>query len=195
MQPYQRESQAVQAQKKLPGQILKKTALAAPALLSGGAILGRVLPLLDSLVPKNIAAKGLAKIDPRLGKVIEGAVNSGRTIDDALGFIKEKIEPSKSNQQSIIEQYSPELFQFLNDQIQKGRQPLEAGALAETSGKFKKAIKDMVTDHKTPFSSILETVFGSAQQPQQPQRQTTEPMQSTNSDQALLSALDKILKM
>ena len=205
MQPYQEASEAIQKRREAPGQFLKKAAIAAPSILGGGAIINRIMPLLNEFIPPNIASKGLEKIDSRFGKFIQGAIGNGSTMDEVMSFIKEKVGGAQEkqqapNQQSIIEQYSPELFQFLTGEIQKGRQPIEAGALAETSGKFKKAIADMVKDHKAPFSSILESVFGGGQmaqkQPQQQPQQTQQPQQGQgNNDQALMAALQKILSM
>ena len=138
-------------------------------------------------------------------------MKSGLNVKDGFNFINQKRlqeseqkEPPKQDR-NIIEQYSPELFQFLQGEIQNGRAPLEAGALAQNLGKFNKEIKKLEKDHKSPFSAILQTVFGEGegmqarQAPQQPQQaQPGQPGQqqgSQNNDQDLLQAFDKILKM
>lgn len=202
MQPYQRADEETRRQGEVPLK-LAKTAISTGASLAGGAVLGRVMPFLSQHIPSDLAIKGLSKIDPRFGNFINTALQNGKTFDEVKDFIKEKAESSqekKPDQKSIIEQYSPELNQFITEHMQKGRSPLEAGALAEMGGKFKDVIKKMVKDHKAPFSSILESVFGSAQQTQQNQQQNTQsqsPIQKTQSgqgQQALMDILQKIQK-
>ena len=52
------------------------------------------------------------------------------------------------------------MHQFIEGEIQKGRSPLEAGALAQLKPEFKKQIEKLSKDHKSPFSAILQTVYG-----------------------------------
>jgi hypothetical protein len=158
----------------------------------------KIMPFLNEYIPTDIALKGISKVSPKFGDFLNRGLAKGLDAKSGLDYIKENLSKKQApNERNIIEQYSPELHQFLTGEIQKGRQPLEAGALAETSGKYKKAIQDMVKDHKAPFSSILESVFGSAQQPQQPQQQAPQQgqQQPENGDQALMAALQKILQM
>ena len=91
-----------------------------------------------------------------------------------------------SEQRNILQQYSPELFEFIRSEMEKGRSPLEAGALAEINGKFKKIIQQMVKDHKTPFSSILESIFAGTQ------AQEKNPSSSGSGQQALMQIMNKI---
>ena len=147
MQPYQKAGREIQRQADAPGKFAKTAALAAPALAGSGAALSRILPLLSEFVPVNLASKGLEKIDSRFGKFIHGAMGAGHTMDEVMGFIKEKVGGNDSkkapDQRSIIEQYSPELNQFIQQQIQQGRTALEAGAMAQLDKKFQGAIKKM----------------------------------------------------
>lgn len=179
MQPYQEATEEIRRQGELPLKTAKTLgsvgASAATAYLGGGAI-NRILPFLSKYIPEDLVKKGLSKIDPRYGKFIDKALSHGKSIEEIKDFIGEKIQGSQETktapeQRSIIEQYSPELFQFLKGEIDKGRAPLEAGALAQLQEPFKKIIKKMSEDHKAPFSSILQSVFGGAQQAQQPQNQ------------------------
>lgn len=208
MQPYQEATEEIRRQGELPLKAAKTLgsigASAATAYLGGGVI-NRVLPFLSKYIPEDLAIKGLNKIDPRYGKFINKALSAGKSFEEVKEFIGEKIQGKQEStektpeQRSIIEQYSPELFQFLKGEIDKGRAPLEAGALAQSQGSFKNIIKKMSEDHKAPFSSILESVFGGAQQPkqqmQQPQDQNLSQQRQGNGDQALLAALDKMLKI
>lgn len=211
MQPYQKASEQILKQSSEPGELLKKAGKAALSIGVSAPIFGKVNALLNSFIPSNISAKGLSKVDSRFGKFINGVVNNGGSQDEALNFIKEKMnleseEKSQGNakqQQNIIEQYSPELNQFMNQEIQKGRSPIEAGALAQNDKRFSQVIKKLSKDHKANWSAILESIYGGgqmaqAQQPGQPQggQQSQQPgqQQSGNVDQALMAAFDKILK-
>ncbi len=203
MQPYQKASEAILNQSKEPGNVLSglaKAGTTAAGVVGGGAILKRALPFLNQYISPDLAAKGLKKIDTRFGKFIDNALKNGNSEAEAIEYIKDKIqpkqEPAKENR-SIIQQYSDQLDTFIKNHIQQGRQPLEAGALAQLDPKFKKVISQIEKDHKTPFSAILESTYGSAQQPQQTGTQSQQqPAQSQqNTDQALMAALEKILQM
>lgn len=206
MQPYQEASEEIQRQNQMPGKALKSLSKTAVGLAGGGAILNRVAPFLNKMIPGDIAAKGLAKIDPRFSKFINGALEKGHTMEDVRGFIQDKISPEEQpeQKQNILSQYSGELHQFIEDHINKGRAPLEAGALAQLDPKFKKAISQMEKDHKTPFSSILQALYGQgkqqgqpqSQQPAQPQQQQATQQQgqqqSGKGQEALMAILQKI---
>ncbi len=98
---------------------------------------------------------------------------------EGLNFIKNKIDQTESQGQksqdkrNIIEQYSPELAQFIQGEIQRGKTPMQAAGDAQTkvkwSSKFKDIIKKMEKDHKMPWTSIVENIFGGAIQPNQQQ--------------------------
>lgn len=182
MQPYQSAAQEISRQGELPIEIAKKGAsigsAAATAYLGGGAI-NRVLPFLSKYIPENLVKKGLSKIDPRYGKFIDKALSNGQTIEDVKNFIGEKIQDSPEAKQNakqnlnIIEQESPELHQFILDQIKKGKTPTQAGASAYHDKKFMNAINKLKNTHKTNWDKLIETVYGSGQtaQPQQTQPQ------------------------
>jgi hypothetical protein len=155
--------------------------------LGGSAIAKKVLPLLSKYIPQNLMLKGLSKIDTRLGKFAENAMRAGNDVEEVRDFIGDKFKPPEppKDDRNIIQQYSPELFQFLEKEVGSGRPVLEAGAIAETSGKFKSAIQKMIKDHKTPFSNILQSVFGGQgeAQPQQQQQQQSQQMQQPQASQ------------
>jgi len=210
MQPYQEASQEIRRQGELPlktAQTLGSIGASAATAYLGGGVINSVLPFLSKYIPDDLAIKGLSKIDPRYGKFIDKALSAGKSIEEIKSFIGDKIQGKTEGekppeQRSIIEQYSPELFQFLKGEIEKGRAPLEAGAIAQSQESFKNIIKKMSEDHNAPFSSILESVFGGAQQPkkissqtQQTSLQNQSQNRQINGDQALLSALDKMLKI
>ena len=206
MQPYQEAAEEVKRQGELPLKIAKSigkgTASAAASYLGGGAI-NRVLPFLSKYIPENLVKKGLSKIDPRYGKFIDKALSGGKSIENVKDFIGEKIEESSESGQApkenrnIIQQYSPELHQFMDQQIKQGRSPIEAAAIAQNDKKFSEIIKKLSKDHKSPWSSIVEGVYGGQGQAQsqgQPNQQSDQVNQGAD-DQAILAAIEKALRL
>ncbi len=198
MQPYQEASQEIRRQGEFPIKAAATGASIAGSAIGSGLALTRITPFLSKYIPQDLAIKGLSKIDPRFGKFISTTLANGKSFDEIKDFISEKTNEGQAKEnRSVIQQYSDELDAFIKDHISKGRQPLEAGAIAQLDPKFKKVISQIEKDHKTPFSAILESTYGSAQQPQQQNVQSQQqPAQSQqNTDQALMAALEKILQM
>ena len=170
--------------------------------IGGAALSARILPFLSEAIPEDLAIKGINKIAPNIGKLFDKGKKLGLDIKEGLNFLRNNLMGTESQQnaqqnQNIIEQYSPELFQFLNKEIQGGRSPLEAGAIAELNGGFKPVIEKMKKDHKTTFAAILQSIFGSGQNQgnQMPaQQQQPQPQQGQGS-QALQAILEKINKL
>ncbi len=236
----------------------------------------RILPMLNRLIPQNLAMKGLAKINPRIGSFLTNVTAAGYSVNEALDFLRNQAEPiadqglrpdelaaakrvqqgnllpqalgvaakagigagaisaiptvignmfqgqagqaqgqqpvtqaqqqPSSQSQNIIAQYSPELAAFLEGHIQQGRDPLQAGALAQLDPKFKRIIAKIEADHQASWSDILQSLFGGQQvQASQPQQgaprasqtagQAQQAQGGNNTDQAIMAALDKIFKM
>lgn len=136
----------------------------------GGKALSAVMPFINQYIPEDMAFKGINKVMPALGKFIKSGMDQGLTLKSGLEFIKEQFGNQKtSDQKSILQQYSPELHEFMTDRVHRGQSVLEAGAEAQRNSKFKKFISQMEKDHKTPFSSILESIFGTGQETQRQQ--------------------------
>jgi hypothetical protein len=179
MQPYQRAAQAIREGEEKPLHLLKNIGLSAAgggAASLGAKSMSRIVPavgaLISKYVPDNILTAGLSKLDPRLGTFMQGAIDAGYSHDDIRDFMGEKIEKSQeqkpaTDKKNIIEMHSPELHKFITEHMKKGRTHIEAGALAQMEGKetkhFKSIIKKLEQEHKTPWSSILEAVYGGAQ--------------------------------
>lgn len=224
MEPYERASQTLRQGKDQPINLLKNigmTAAGAGAAHLGAKALAKITPavgaLISKYVPDNLSMAGLNKINPGFGKFIQGALDAGHTYDEIRGFISEKVEKSQnqinSNKKNIIEQHSPELHQFIEQEIQKGRSPLQAGALAvqeQKGGKgFRSVIEKLVKQHKTDWPSILEAVYGAsnaqkenapqqspAQSPQAPQANQAQVTQGgmAQEDQALLTGINNLMQ-
>lgn len=149
----------------------------------GGSMAARIVPFLNQYIPAGLAVKGINKVSPKLGAFLRKGQEMGLNVEEGLEFLKEKFgskqsEPPKENR-NIIQQYSPELNEFLNQEIQKGRSPIEAGAVAQLDKRFVSAIEKMSKDHKAPFSAILETVFGNQSQ-NQPDQTEVDRQQALN---------------
>lgn len=144
---------------------LKKAAgLGTLALGAGTGLASKILPFLSEFIPPDLAIKGINKLSPKVGSFLKKGMSQGLDIKEGFNFLKENFSQKKApEQRNILQQYSPELHEFITGEIQKGHSPLEAGALAEIQDKFKKSIKKMSEDHKAPFSSILESIFGSGE--------------------------------
>ncbi len=195
MQPYQEASQETQRQSEIPIDIFKSVAKTAIGY-GGGIALSKVAPFLSKYIPENIMVKGLSKLDPRFGKFIDKALSNGTSLEEVKSFISEKMEgqedsqkqePPKENR-NIIQQYSPELYQFIDEQIKNGRDPLQAGAIAQNDKRFSSIINKLSKDHKTPWSNILQSVYGQSQKPQQQNSQ----QQSGQGQAALMAILQKL---
>lgn len=190
----------------------KSLALGVGSAALGASLTKKILPFLNDFIPTELALKGISKISPKIGEFLRKGQSMGLDVKQGMNFLKQKINGEDENSQeekkenpkqnrSVIEQYSPELYQFLQSEVGKGRPILEAGAIAQSNEKFKKSIQKMEKDHKTDFSAILQSVFGQGQgqtknQPdlQQSNPQTQQP-QIGQGSQALLAALQDLKKI
>lgn len=202
MQPYQKATEEILRQGELPKDIPKN--VASTALKVGGtAIAGKtlaekVLALVNKYVPEDLAIKGLNKIDSRFGTFIKKALGAGESFNEVREFISEQAkngmeenEPKNPKEnRNIVEQYSPELHQFILDQIGSGRSPLEAAAIATLGSKksnFKNIIDKIVKENKSPWSAIVQSIYGSektaAKQPEsQPKQEMQQQVQAQGSE-------------
>ena len=176
-------------------------------LAAASPLASKIAPFLSSYVPVDLAVKGINKISPQLGNFLKKGMEKGLDVKEGLNYIKENMmggsenegrqEPAKEGK-NIIQQYSPQLFQFLKDLIGKGQNPLQAGAIAQNNKQFSQTIKKMMKDHKMNWSDIIQGIFGSGEtaQPQQTQQQgmgqAGQQRQMGQNEQQLLGILQKI---
>lgn len=151
----------------------------AGALALGSGITSKILPFLNEYVPQELAMKGLIKVSPKVADFLKRGQSMGLDIREGMDFVKDQLTPREnpSDERSVIEKYSPDLFNFLKEQIGKGRNPLEAAAIAQLNDKFKSIIKKIENDNKTNWSSIIESVFGGGQSAQPEEQQSPQGQQ------------------
>lgn len=180
MNPYEKTAEEMRRQSEGPKRFAKAaggigTAIAAPSF---APMLARAAPFLSQYIPEDLAIKGLSKISPQFGKFIQDSLGDGYEFKEVKDFIGEQITDSQKEEPkqngNIIKQYSPELHQFLDEQIRKGRGVLEAGADAARNKGFKNIISMITKDHKSPWSAILKTVYGEGLTKQQGVKQFNE---------------------
>lgn len=161
-----------------------KTAVGTALGVAGASALPKVIekisPFLSEYIPTDLAIKGISKVSPEIGSFLQRGQKAGLDIKEGIDFLTGKIEEVKQTQtkddRNVIEKYSPELFQWIKDKVGKGTPVLQAAALARlptTGQNFDKVIKKMEADNKADWSSIVESVFGTEQQPQSQKKTQT----------------------
>jgi len=191
MNPYEKTAAEMKRQSEGPkrlmsgpiGKAVGAASLGAAATAGSAAfapLLARAATLLSEYIPQDLAIKGLSKISPKLGKFVDDALNSGFDFNEAKDFLGKKIKDSQGQakqDKNIIEQVSPELHTFIDQEIKKGRKPIEAAALAQHDKRFSSIIQKLKNQHKTPWASIIEAIYGTGEtvQPNQPPIQGQPP--------------------
>jgi len=176
MQPYyQKAAEAQREREEYPLNLAKNlgsAALGAGAARLGYSALGTILPKIQALispkVPDAFSIGGLNKVDPRLGKFIDGALKEGYSYDDIKGFLGEKVQKSEQKEEeqkarkkgNIIEQYDPELHIYISEKLKNGEGLYYAGRKALDHPRFKKAVDKITKDHKASWTDILKAVYG-----------------------------------
>jgi hypothetical protein len=169
-----------------------KTAVGIGTTAVGSGLSSKILPFLSEYIPSDLALKGISKISPKIGDFLKSGLKSGLDLEGGLDYLKKQFnenEESAQEKRNIIEQYSPELHQFIDQEIKKGRTVIEAGAIAQQDKRFKDVISKLSKDHKSPWSNILESVYGSQQKAQPEQQQ-----QQGKGQAALMAILEKLQK-
>ena len=134
--------------------------------VASGAASARIMPFLSEHLPMDLAMKGLRKVAPSVADFLQKGQSAGLDIKQGIDFVKQKLPPSeepKQESRNLIEQHSPELHQFITQEMKKGRSHIEAGALAKIQG-FEKVIDKLKKEHKTTWEEILDAVYGNSPQ-------------------------------
>jgi hypothetical protein len=173
----------IQRNDRLKGNLKKGASaiLGTGASFLGAGLTSKILPLLSEYIPTDLAIKGISKVSPMIGDFLKKGQRFGLDPKEGLKFVRDQIEKPEQQvkeNRNIIQQYSPELHQFIEDQIKKGVSPIDAGSFALSKeglgNKFNKVIKQIEKDHQTDWSSILQSVYGTAEQPQKQEQQQVE---------------------
>lgn len=192
MNPYEKTANEMRRQSEGPKRFAQGIAGAGGALGSAAIVplLSKAAPFLSEYIPENLAIKGLSKISPQLGKFVNDSLKNGFDFGEVKNFIGEQITDSQKSakeNRNIIELASPELHEHLKQEIAKGRTPIEAAAIAQHDKRFADTIKKLTKEHKTNWSSIIQSIFGTGeragalQSPNQQQSLAEEVMQPPGS--------------
>jgi hypothetical protein len=147
--------------------ILSTVAKSAGASAAAG-LAARVMPLLSDFVPTDFAVNAISKIAPQLGSFLKKGKNAGLDLREGLNYLRDNVFSEQDKDQvktqadskNIVQRYSPELHQYIVEQIGRGRSALEAGALATLEKSHASSIKKIVADAKIPWSEIVEASYG-----------------------------------
>ena len=55
------------------------------------ALLGRMVPLLSRFLTSRLAARGIANLDPRLGRFVQSALSAGYTSDAIIDYLRGRV--------------------------------------------------------------------------------------------------------
>jgi hypothetical protein len=136
-----------------------------------GPIASRVLPFINEHIPTDLAIKGISKISPEIGKILQRGMQTGLDVKEGLQFIKGQIQGNEKppEERNILQKYSDTLHEYIQNMIQQGNPPLEAAAKAKRflTGKAAEDIKKIEKDYKTDFGNIVESIFGKVNMAQQ----------------------------
>ena len=160
--------------KKKQADDVRSTLTNVAATAAGAGVAGlasKALPWLSEFIPSGLAMKGLNKISPKLGQFLQAGISAGLDPKEGMEFLKNGITESQTENEQpakqslgIIEQHSPELHKFIENEIKKGKSPLQAGVEATRGNdKFTKAIRKITQAYRMPWSAIIESVFGAGQ--------------------------------
>lgn len=210
MRPDEKATQSIIERQKQSDKNLKsgvKTAVNVGLTAAGLAGVSKIAPFLSEFIPEDLAFKGIKKVSPKLGSILDAGMASGLTVKSGLDFLKENIskKPKAENQASsnknILDQYSPELKQFIEDKINAGRSPLQAAVVAEENDQFKDIVKKIKEDHKLNknfgFFDLIKSIYSTGLAEDEPQSKADlqppqDPQQGGQGQQALMAILQKI---
>lgn len=136
------------------------------------ALLGRITPFLNNLLPVGLALKGLENADPKLKNFIGYATSAGYASDQIMDFIRERFENPKSR----------ETKNKLEQRQQQGNlRPDEMASLQEINASQlpgRALQKGLATGIGLAAGGLGAGLIGGGQQPQQSTPQTPSPTKS-----------------
>jgi len=134
----------------------------------GAKQMAKVIPFLSKYISPDLAFKGINKVAPGVGTFLKNGMVQGLSLASGLEYLKGEAEntaePAKPDR-NIIEQVSPELHSFMSDQIKKGRNGYQAGAIAQKDKRFASVIDKLQKDHKVSWADIIDQIYGQGTAP------------------------------
>lgn len=206
MNPYEKTANEIKRQSEGPKRFLKGAAALGATAASFSPIIARAAPFLSPYISEDMFMKGLSKINPKFGNFIKTAKDSGYDFDNIKDFIGTQVQESQNQakqEENIIQKYSPELHQFIDQEIRSGRPALHAAAIAQNDKRFSDVIKKLTKDYKTNWSNIVEGIYGNEQGLQDQSKaalQEEQPMQGQPGQQGdarsdLAQAMQQLAQM
>ncbi len=199
MRPDEKATQNIIERQKQSDQNLKsgiKTAANIGLTAAGITGISKIAPFLSEFIPEDLALKGIKKVSPKLGSIIESGVASGLSVKSGFDFLKDQLGSKKNaetqeeqkkesppDNRNAIQKYSPSLSNYIKGLIENGSSPAEAAA------KSKKyldkpqldLIKKMEDDYKSDWLNIVESIFGKGDMAQNQQQIVNEAMNPPHS--------------
>lgn len=157
-----------------------KRGIGTSASIAAGAAASRVMPFLSEYVPVDLALKGLSKVSPHIADFLKRGQKAGLDIKEGMNYVKDLMKPEENkqapvpNKKNLIEMHSPELHQFIEQEMKKGQNHLQAGARATLKKEFGDVIEKLKKEHKTSWEQILEAVYGGSKSASQNAPQATQ---------------------
>lgn len=164
--------------------VLETTANAATGIV-GGSMALKVLPFLSEYIPLELAKKGIDKVAPTLGRMLDQGLKQGLTLQSGLEFLKGEFIPEEGKKmreekkKNEVGEVSQELQDFIEQHVQGGKSPDHAAALAMVNPKFMDMTRQIEKQTGKPFTASIRELYegkavnqqGQEQgQPQQPQQ-------------------------
>ncbi len=119
----------------------------------------KIAPFLSNYIPTDLALKGINKVAPKLGKILESGMKQGLSIKDGLDYLKDNLpEKPEEKEKNIIKKYAPHLDNFIQQELAAGKEPGQV--INEAWKKDKKIVQQIEKDAKRSWLEIAEDIYG-----------------------------------
>ncbi len=156
--------------------VLETTANAATGIV-GGSMALKVLPFLSEYIPLELAKKGIDKVAPTLGRMLDQGLKQGLTLQSGLEFLKGEFIPEEGKKmreekkKNEVGEVSQELQDFIEQHVQGGKSPDHAAALAMVNPKFMDMTRQIEKQTGKPFTASIRELYEGKAVNQQGQEQ------------------------
>lgn len=131
----------------------------------GGQMALKVLPFLSEYIPLEVAKKGIDKIAPKIGKFLDNGVAHGLSLQSGLDFLKGEFIPEEGKKmkeekkKNEIGKVSQDLQDFIEQQVQSGKSPDYAAALAMFKPEFLDITRQIEKQTGKPFTASIRELY------------------------------------